>query len=208
MPAPSLTEPAPGKGRRDELPGRRSRQESASTWQSVLCQHVTVEMWLNSGRCRAVNVNNAECRCGNNDDVMAAVLASSRPAWGALFAMRTSRQRLAGCRQKQPDAALAQRSLARPEPACLLTYTNCCKYAGFGMCYTEKAPKAWQRRGTQKRRNTYNQPNRPMCYTEKAAPTRHRPERQHNERANRRKQCSPNETKPIGPCVVVCGAFA
>ena len=35
-----------------------------------------------------------------------------------------------------------------------------------------------------------------LCYTEKAAPTRHRPERQHNARANRRKQCSPNETKP------------
>ena len=34
------------------------------------------------------------------------------------------------------------------------------------------------------------------CYTEKASPTRHRPERQHNARANRRKQCSPNETKP------------
>ena len=34
------------------------------------------------------------------------------------------------------------------------------------------------------------------CYTEKAAPTRHRPERQHNARPNRRKQCSPNETKP------------
>ena len=35
-----------------------------------------------------------------------------------------------------------------------------------------------------------------LCFTEKAAPTRHRPERQHNARANRRKQCSPNETKP------------
>ena len=35
-----------------------------------------------------------------------------------------------------------------------------------------------------------------MCYTEKASPTRHRPERQHNARANRRKQCSPNEIKP------------
>ena len=34
------------------------------------------------------------------------------------------------------------------------------------------------------------------CNTEKAAPTRHRPERQHNARSNRRKQCSPNETKP------------
>ena len=30
----------------------------------------------------------------------------------------------------------------------------------------------------------------------KASPTRHRPERQHNARSNRRKQCSPNETKP------------
>ena len=35
-----------------------------------------------------------------------------------------------------------------------------------------------------------------MCYTEKASPTRHRPVRQHNARSNRRKQCSPNETKP------------
>ena len=35
-----------------------------------------------------------------------------------------------------------------------------------------------------------------LCYTEKASPTRHRPERQHNARSNRRKQCSPNETKP------------
>ena len=33
-------------------------------------------------------------------------------------------------------------------------------------------------------------------YTEKASPTRHRPEHQHNARSNRRKQCSPNETKP------------
>ena len=35
-----------------------------------------------------------------------------------------------------------------------------------------------------------------VCYNEKATPTRHRPERQHNARSNRRKQCSPNETKP------------
>ena len=35
-----------------------------------------------------------------------------------------------------------------------------------------------------------------LCYTEKASPTRHRPERQHNARSNRRKQCSPNETIP------------
>ena len=35
-----------------------------------------------------------------------------------------------------------------------------------------------------------------LCYTEKATPTRHRPERQPNARSNRRKQCSPNETKP------------
>ena len=34
-----------------------------------------------------------------------------------------------------------------------------------------------------------------MCYTEKATPARHRPERQNNACANRRKQCSPNETK-------------
>ena len=38
--------------------------------------------------------------------------------------------------------------------------------------------------------------NGPMCYTEKASPTRHRPERQHNARSNRRKQFSPSETKP------------
>ena len=35
-----------------------------------------------------------------------------------------------------------------------------------------------------------------MCYAEKATPARHRPERQHNARSKRRKQCSPNETKP------------
>ena len=35
-----------------------------------------------------------------------------------------------------------------------------------------------------------------VCYTEKATPARHRPERQHDARSNRRKQCSPNETKP------------
>ena len=33
------------------------------------------------------------------------------------------------------------------------------------MCYTEKAPNAWQRRGTQKTRNIYNQPNRPNRQT-------------------------------------------
>ena len=32
-------------------------------------------------------------------------------------------------------------------------------------CYTEKAPNAWQRRGTRKTRNTYNQPNRPNRQT-------------------------------------------
>ena len=37
---------------------------------------------------------------------------------------------------------------------------------GFrGLCYTEKAPNAWQRRGTQKAGNTYNQPNRPNRHT-------------------------------------------
>ena len=34
-----------------------------------------------------------------------------------------------------------------------------------------------------------------LFYTEKATPARQRPERQHNARSNRRKQCSPNETK-------------
>ena len=37
-------------------------------------------------------------------------------------------------------------------------------------CYTEKAPNAWQRRGTQKTRNTYNQPDRPNQQT---AQTKH-----------------------------------
>ena len=37
--------------------------------------------------------------------------------------------------------------------------------AGTLTCYTEKAPNAWQRRGTQKTRNTYNQPNRPNRQT-------------------------------------------
>ena len=35
----------------------------------------------------------------------------------------------------------------------------------LSLCYTEKAPNAWQRRGTQKTRNTYNQPNRPNQQT-------------------------------------------
>ena len=35
-----------------------------------------------------------------------------------------------------------------------------------------------------------------QCYTEKATPARHRPERQHNARSNHRKQCSHNETNP------------
>ena len=34
-----------------------------------------------------------------------------------------------------------------------------------------------------------------MCYTEKATPARHRPGQQYNAVPNRRKQCSPNETK-------------
>ena len=34
-----------------------------------------------------------------------------------------------------------------------------------------------------------------LCYSEKATPARYRPERQHNACANRRKQCSPEETK-------------
>ena len=43
----------------------------------------------------------------------------------------------------------------------------------------------------------------PVCYTEKASPTRHRPEHQHNARSNRRKQCSPNGTGVVCPWVVV-----
>ena len=37
------------------------------------------------------------------------------------------------------------------------------------LCYTEKAPNAWQRRGTQNARNTYNQPNRPNRQTSQTA---------------------------------------
>ena len=33
------------------------------------------------------------------------------------------------------------------------------------MCYTEKAPNAWHRRGTQRTGNTYNQPKRPSTDT-------------------------------------------
>ena len=36
-----------------------------------------------------------------------------------------------------------------------------------------------------------------VCYTEKATPARHRPERQHNARSNRRKQCSLNEPADV-----------
>ena len=36
---------------------------------------------------------------------------------------------------------------------------------GCGCGYTEKSPNAWQRRGTQKTRNIYNQPNRPSRQT-------------------------------------------
>ena len=43
-----------------------------------------------------------------------------------------------------------------------------------------------------------------VCRAEKATPTRHRPERQHNTRSNRRKQCSPNETKPYSKPTPPC----
>ena len=46
-----------------------------------------------------------------------------------------------------------------------------CTWPAAVGCYTEKAPNAWQRRGTQKTRNTYNQPNRPNWQT---AQTKHR----------------------------------
>ena len=36
-----------------------------------------------------------------------------------------------------------------------------------------------------------------FCYTEKASPTRHRPERQHNARSNRRKQCRPKRNQTM-----------
>ena len=38
-------------------------------------------------------------------------------------------------------------------------------FQAWRQCYTEKAPNAWQRRGTQNTRNTYNQPNRPNRQT-------------------------------------------
>ena len=45
------------------------------------------------------------------------------------------------------------------------------------LCYTEKAPNAWQRRGTQQTKNTYNQRNRP---NRQASQTKHQvlPKRQ------------------------------
>ena len=50
----------------------------------------------------------------------------------------------------------------------------------LGVCYTEKAPNAWQRRGTQKTRNTYNQPNRSnqqIAQTKHQAPPKRQPGR-------------------------------
>ena len=44
---------------------------------------------------------------------------------------------------------------------------------GTSQCYTEKAPNAWQRRGTQKTRNTYNQPNRPNRPNRQTSQTKH-----------------------------------
>ena len=41
------------------------------------------------------------------------------------------------------------------------------------MCYTEKAPNAWHRRGTQKTGNTYNQPNRASTDTPHRPSTKH-----------------------------------
>ena len=43
-------------------------------------------------------------------------------------------------------------------------------YTELSPCNTEKAPNAWQRRGTQKTRNTYNQPNWP---NRKTSQTKH-----------------------------------
>ena len=43
------------------------------------------------------------------------------------------------------------------------------------LCYTEKAPNAWHRRGIQKRGNTYNQPNRPPTGTPHIPSTKHYP---------------------------------
>ena len=50
----------------------------------------------------------------------------------------------------------------------LLTETLCTV-----VCYTEKAPNAWHRRGTQKTGNTYNQPKRPSTGTTHRPSTRH-----------------------------------
>ena len=36
-----------------------------------------------------------------------------------------------------------------------------------------------------------------VCYTEKAREARQRPEPQYSTHANRKKQCRPNETKPV-----------
>ena len=41
----------------------------------------------------------------------------------------------------------------------------CVKFAFAALGYTENAPNAWHRRGTQKTGNTYNQPNRPNQQT-------------------------------------------
>ena len=54
----------------------------------------------------------------------------------------------------------------------------------------------WWRRGEGWGGSTGASGSLEQCYTEKATPAGHRLERQHNARSNRRKQCSPNKTKP------------
>ena len=61
-------------------------------------------------------------------------------------------------------------------------------------CYTEKAPNAWQRRGTQKTRNTYNQPNRPNRQTSQ---TKHQ--------ALPSTECSFTHKKNVSPVHLVSG---
>ena len=64
------------------------------------------------------------------------------------------------------ELALALRLAWFAAPHIKMDLSHSCG-AGYG-CYTEKAPNAWQRRGTQKTRNTYNQTNRPNRQTSQA----------------------------------------
>ena len=48
-----------------------------------------------------------------------------------------------------------------------------CGAVHASMCYTEKAPNAWHRRGTQNTGNTYNQRKRPSTDTPHRPSTKH-----------------------------------